>query len=493
MIIDGIKQMHKYKKGLLNFYRFLQNFNLSPLFNMISPNLNKKVTPNPIDETPIDTAEELKLLKNCEPKQALNTGTIPRNMPETFCVLPWLQLHLTSRGEHLPCCMSSRNEADLSRTNNDDLFHINDSDISEAMSSNNMKLLRNQLLQGKRPESCSACWKNESVGMLSHRQNMNQNFADSIEGILNQPDPTEWSHSMEFLDIQIGNKCNQACRMCDPLSSHKLMDEFFQINNQSDLTSFAKKERYHRLNWPSKEHGWENLRTKSSQLRMLKYWGGEPLINPKARDYIQYLSDAGYSKNIQFFINTNAHALKPEYLDLMSQFKQSEILVSIDGYRKVNEYIRYPSSWADIDDKFNTFNEWKKTSKGNVNLYFSITVQAMNILDIPNLVSYLKRTFNDTNVRPLPYFNILYSPHYYSAQILPTHIKKIAANNLENLKTPESNNMQIEFNRGIDSIVKFLFQDDLTQHIPEFKKVTEIYDRNRKQQLADYMPELLDL
>ena len=70
--------------------------------------------------------------------------------------------------------------------------------------------------------------------------------------------------------------------------------------------------------------------------------GGETLLIKEVGDILQYLIDAGVAENIFLMATTNGTVVKSPWLELTEKFQKLHLNVSIDGFDKYYEYIRYP-------------------------------------------------------------------------------------------------------------------------------------------------------
>jgi hypothetical protein len=87
----------------------------------------------------------------------------------------------------------------------------------------------------------------------------------------------------------------------------------------------------------------------------------------------------------------------------------------------------------------------------------------------------------------------LTGPAYFSIQALPEKLKAKAAKILSDYKIDAPRKSQAEaerFQGEINALVRFMMAQDRSDQYPEFVRVTEIYDRSRKQSLRELVPEL---
>ena len=154
-------------------------------------------------------------------------------------------------------------------------------------------------------------------------------------------------------------------------------------------------------------------------------------------------------------------------------------MLSIEGTGKHNEYIRYPSSWAEIKKNIKEF----KTLY-NVYLCINTVVQNLNILYINELIEYAYQ--NDI-------FMTLYlidHPDYLETFNLPKKILQEAYDKLKNIP-----NEKLTHTKNVEEIISIL-KERLNNHVVDEKKYTQFTemiksrDRYRNVHIKNYMPEL---
>ena len=93
---------------------------------------------------------------------------------KTFCMLPFMHIYGTAGGNLVPCCEAQ--EIPLNKKNET---------AQDSWNNENYRELRRALAKDERPERCSVCWQNEDSGIVSNRQQWEddnwEEFSDIIE------------------------------------------------------------------------------------------------------------------------------------------------------------------------------------------------------------------------------------------------------------------------------------------------------------------------
>ena len=350
-----------------------------------------------------------------------------RNNSETFCVLPWVHAATYTDGTALLCCVSSPNTG----------VNLNHSTINEAKNSDYFKEARLSLLNGEKFSGCNVCWREEEVGVKSHRNNENRLWDDLLtkelvdEIVRNTHDDGTIDNDLYTLDFRLGNTCNLACVMCRPQDSSKWLNEAKKLSNE--LETNAKWDWKHKstinlenFEWYKRQEFLEDFYESCSNMRLMIFAGGEPLLIKEHKEMIKEMVKRGHAGNIQVNYHTNATIYDPELMELWKHFKKVELFLSIDGIDKVTEYVRYPSKFSVIENNLRMYDD---NAPDNMSFKVLYTVQALNIFYLPEFADWLdSQNYKKIIVRKkhetIFHTGVLWGPNYLSTKILPAHVKE---------------------------------------------------------------------
>ena len=410
---------------------------------------------------------------------------------KAFCVLPWLHSFVNIGGEYQVCCTAEEFHDGITDANHK-IFNIKDKpSLDEVMNSDFMKQVRLDLLDGKMPNLCSRCIITEKHDGVSRRHLENQKYAEEIPKLIDmtKPDGTI-PLEIKSADYRLGNICNLQCRMCNPRSTVMWLKDWNLVKDGPELMDESRRQEYETYDWIDDNYLVEEFSKKIEKLDTLHFAGGEPLIAPRMHEMLQLCIDKGVAQNIMLTYNTNITKLPPKVLELWKHFKEVRLLCSIDGFGKVNEYIRMPTKWEVVDRNLRYLDEHAEEHK-ITEILLSTTVQAYNILNLNQLYDYLK-TFK--NVMKAPNLINLYSPHYLGTQILPQNVKEEASRRLQEVKNdllknlPEYKHYLLE---NIDQVLNYMNSRHMEDLLwPDFIKYNQKVDSVKGMQMKDYIPEL---
>lgn len=372
-------------------------------------------------------------------------------LPETFCVLPWINLSTDVNGSLRPCCKF----AQPSINNEYQLPNMKDGSLLELWNDVKFQNLRKSFLDGKKPTECSSCWNEEAAGLPSFRTEFAKH--KKIRIMNEQFEPIADSGPLS-LDLKLNNVCNLKCRICGPQASSTFLkehEERFNIKIED------------RNYWLSdKILGTENesvIKLWALKLRHLEITGGEPMASPENIKILEILIASERAHEITILLNTNGTLYNKKFINLLTKFKQVTISLSIDDIGPRLEYERYPTEWSIIQQNLEKFCQLRDLHP-NIWLTLCPTVSIFNVYYLPEYIKWA----NDLNIDR--YYNVLHYHPCYSIKNLPESIKELVR---EKLTDSEFIN-----------IINFLNLNS-EESLPEFiKRVTEL-DKYRQQSFTD--------
>lgn len=410
---------------------------------------------------------------------------------KAFCVLPWIHSFVNIGGEYQICCTAEEFHEGIPDANGKYLKIQDRPDLDLVMNSDYMKKLRLSLLDGEMPEPCTRCLITETHGGISRRHHENSRFESIAEELIDSTNRDGTIPvNIRSADYRLGNICNLQCRMCNPRSTVMWLKDWNEVKDSQESMTENYRTEYSNYNWIDDDHLIRELESKINDIEVLHFAGGEPLIAPRMTEMLQMCIDRKVAHKIMLTYNTNITRLPEKVLELWKNFKEVRLLCSIDGFGKVNEYIRMPSKWDVIDKNLNYLDDHAEEFK-ITEILLSATVQAYNVLNLDELYLYLQKF---KNIVQAPNLISLFSPDYLMTQVLPPHVKAIAAKRLEALKPDLEKRLPTYKHYLIDNIdetINFMTAKNLNTYLwSSFVEYNEKVDKKKGYHMADYIPEL---
>ena len=308
---------------------------------------------------------------------------------KTFCVAPWLSIHVDQHKKVSPCCLSKKFDFEFEET-------------KIYWKSEELNNLRKDLSTGIRNPKCERCWVVEDKGGQSLRQIYNQSIAPITTISLKDQIQDPKLENVQSFDLVLGNLCNLKCMMCTPELSSQLYAEMDL--NQSlkpyHNTDNLRSQKFY--NWPKERNFVDWCEQNLENSVHLKLTGGEPFIVPWVPDVLEGIPDE-QKKRCVLNITTNLTIMNKNLLDLFDKFKEVWLSVSCEGIHETFEYIRFGHRWNTFDNNLKQILDYK--ARVNINY----VIQAPSFLSIPKMVEYFDKLKLEIHGIPLnwpPHFHI---------------------------------------------------------------------------------------
>jgi MoaA/NifB/PqqE/SkfB family radical SAM enzyme len=363
---------------------------------------------------------------------------------KSFCIAPFVALKDNTRH----CCYMKN--FDNPYTN----FYTDPNSIK----------MRQQMLAGEKIDLCQRCYSYEEFGAASPRQGLTREWAYRLN--LKSYDDVVKNTKLIRYEIFLGNYCNLQCRMCDPSSSSQIDDEYVDLGLSQQRLGIVNQNHLDKVDL--------------DQVQQLHLTGGEPSINQDLYNFLKKCIDLN-KKDFEIFINTNGVSLTKEFVSLIKQFKNVRIAISIDGFDRVNQYIRWPTNWGKFKSNVQTLTE----SIAPQNYHFHTTLSIYNVSQLYQLYEFLD------HYHPTVLFNmdVLETPEHLQAWNFPN--KEVVLQNLNKIKTLNKYHYDQVFNSKINGIIQRIetCKIDLIM-LEKFFRFNDLLDQSRQVRLVDYIPEL---
>jgi len=389
---------------------------------------------------------------------------------EKFCVLPWVSLEASPIGTVRPCCLADDEIVD----HNNEKFSLMTANFKDIQNSTHMRSLRQQFLDGEKPQTCRKCWNEERSGRTSKRMHT----LNRLKHVIDDQDWTADAKPLMFMDLKLGNICNLKCRICGSWSSSQ-----FAAEELTQLRGDDKKNSYHYQMlqagaWPREnEKFWAEIDHILTDIRYIEFTGGEPFMIQEHFTMLQGLVDRGIAHQVEIHYNTNGTQYPESAPEIWRHFKTVEIAFSIDDLGSRFEYQRTNAVWTEVEANIERFKQLK-AEHSNIQLQCCSTVNIFNVRYIDELARWIAQQPFD-----FVYWNMMHDAWYFSIATLPDDAKIAIADHLNSADVPA------RFREEFDRIVDFMMKGASTDGNIMRMRIRDL-DRKREQNLATVEPEL---
>ena len=424
---------------------------------------------------------------------------------KTFCPYPWIHVMTQPTGTVSWCCVARDN------FKNDDgsMVDLNKGDRIESVWNNDhMRKIRKQMIEGEPVKGCNHCYDLEDMGFPSYRTNYIRDWfeysgkGEEIHDIIERSINNDYyvDEAPMYLDFRLGNMCNLKCRMCQPQNSSQINKEYVKLEKADPKSAQFIKDNFTWGQFAENITPWQDdpefLRQVEEWLpgvNKLYFTGGEPTIIERVYWIMEKCVELGIAKDIELVFNSNMTNIQKRFIDLVEQFKNVLMCISVDAYGHENEYIRGASHWKQVEKNL------RKYCASDVigTVLFSPVIQIYNILTITKLLDFCEELELEYGREVFVTFLICDYPTSLDFRNCPDNVRAVAVERLE--AWLEQSKVLVNRPENVQSIqatIKALKEnrkDNWRQELMTFHKYTELLDKTRSESMQDALPELWKL
>ena len=367
-----------------------------------------------------------------------------------------------------------------------------------------MSGVRQQFLDGHAPGMCKDCYSMEQHGKVSGRQRQllkvgirETMFEKTLAGSplrsdLDYSDQNQGHTSRTVSDWQIdlGNYCNSACVFCGPESSSRMATELLQLGiidkvvpgtwceDSELLAKFVK-----------------DLQA-CDHLHYLHFIGGETLITPGFEKILTALIDCGIAEKTTIGFTTNLTVWQDSIVDLLAQFNNVNLGMSIETFTHLNDYVRWPSNLNQVSAHLDHWIEVAK--KYNWLTQLRITPSILTLHDIHTVYEYAWQR----NIA-VESCNFIDRPEHMRISVLPPEQRVWARQNLSNwidqhqtantdtiVNTRDPSRAQDQIIQDAQSYLTYIDNaGDESHRLTDLIKYLKRLEHSRGNSIVTYLPE----
>jgi hypothetical protein len=367
-----------------------------------------------------------------------------------------------------------------------------------------MSAVRNDMLQGQPGTNCQRCQDMEQHHKVSGRQKqllktgvVVDNFDKSLRSstywsAFVQSNLTNGATDLVPIDWQInlGNYCNSGCVFCSPDYSSRLAQEFKKLKITSTDPG---------VNWSADLELVDQFVVSLSridQLAYLHFIGGETLITPAFKIILQKLIDAGINHRTRIGFTTNLTVWDADIVELLTQFEQVHLGMSIECLTTMNDYVRWPSQ---IDSVKKVLAQWILVGQQH-SWYLSLrtTPTALTVAHLLGLYDFA--TQQNIGIESC---NFLHNPNFLRMSVLPWEQRlaiadqiqswidqQAVATSVQTINFRDPNQLRLQNVQDAASYVDYLrTAPDETHLLPDLVNYLKLLESSRNNSVLDYAPE----
>jgi len=414
---------------------------------------------------------------------------------KTFCPLPWNHISVRPSGVGRVCCEGLEI---LKDDQGQKAWWKKARSLYSYLNTKDYRKIRKQMLKGERPNHCIHCFNQEDHGVQSIRLQFIDQYQLEIEEMINSTnkDGSIGNPKINYIDMALGNKCNLKCRMCSPWVSYLIGEDWKKMGRAYDERGGK---RIFEDKWYASPNTLQMIREALPHIQAIFTTGGEPMLIEEHLRILEMIIKEGHAHHILLRYNSNQTVIPEKIVKLWKHFQKVAFNCSVEAFGALNDYIRYPSRWGKLEKNI-YFLDCLSYENKNIEIYIHSTLQAYNVIKIPELLNYLRHASFKSLCR-FPYFIWVKVPEWLTPTLFPKEMRyEIADKILESVEEHESFFLNYNpFHRDwsckrIKILKEFceMIRNDSSQekYLNQFIEETKKHDELRKQSILDVLPEL---
>ena len=331
-----------------------------------------------------------------------------------FCNVPWTNAHIYWDGSYGVCC-SEKNPPH----NDSKKYNIKNITVVDWYNTTPMQQFRKNIQSTTPISACQGCYYEEQHGYESRR--IKENFKSVIfteqafdRSYQQSPYYTEFERAdatttKQPIDwhIDLGNECNLACKMCVPSASSVISNQYMKWQLIDESAN---------RNWTQDATSWNNFTDSIlavPNLNRLHFMGGEPLLNKRFIELLDFLID-NKRTTISISFVSNGTLINPALIEKLKHFRTFDIEISLESISNNNDYIRQGSRVQDTMKNI----MWLKEQQSD---QFHLVMRSVpQLLNVNNYDQYIQWAWeNQLPIQGIPLIN----PDYLQVSVLPVRLR----------------------------------------------------------------------
>jgi hypothetical protein len=240
--------------------------------------------------------------------------------------------------------------------------------------------------------------------------------------------------------------------------------------------------------------------TSSPNLQYLHFIGGETVITPGFKKILSALVAADLAKNITIGFTTNLTVWSESVVELLTQFQQVHLGMSIETLTPVNDYVRYPSQHVQTQE---LLDRW--TTLGHKHgwlIQLRTTPTCLTVHELTTVYDYAWQ--HSTAVESC---NFIDRPEFFRISVLPKHQRESAVETLQSwidahpvdvrdqiINTRDPNLAQQQIVQDAQSYLNYLESAaDESNRLPDLVVYLKRLEASRGNSILTYLPQYEDL
>jgi len=303
------------------------------------------------------------------------------------------------------------------------------------------------------------------------------------------------------IELKLSNLCNLQCRMCHPVDSSSwvknwpLVEDLMRKNSRG-IYETAKEQNLLKnplvSAFKDDKRWWEDFEKIKDSLEIVKFVGGEPLIDPLHYKVLDLLKKRASEIKLEYSSNLTFLSFKgTSILDYWKDFKGVWLYVSVDGLGDLYNYIRTGAKFSQVEANLDSIVQDKNVCFEQIGVV--CTIQAYNTFQLPEIMDYFSKRGIYFHSNRVSY------PAFLNSHVLPKNLRDQATESIleyrEKLhkERPFEKKVIRNLSRHIQDHVNHLNGRDCSHLLPDLVDYTKRMDQITGTNILSVVPEFESL
>jgi MoaA/NifB/PqqE/SkfB family radical SAM enzyme len=315
---------------------------------------------------------------------------------------------------------------------------IHQDSLQDIWNSQTLIDMRKSMLDGRKHASCEKCYAEEKIGKESIRQCSNLDWSlklgvKEIERLTRESILKDGKahFSPYYLNLRLGSQCNLRCRMCFPVSSSGIFAEYKSLIDEGEpFPEIFKNDpvlKNQNLNdsWLDDLQFDSNLEEAIPFIKEIYFTGGEPMLGKNLSKVLQKIVNSGHAHKIDLKFHTNTTIWNEEVMSRLPRFKSVIINCSIDGVGAVDEYVRFPTKFSNVEAVFERYLAFSEIHPA-IEVKVACSVSVLNVFDLSMLAEWYSQKSSRSGRLTELKFSLVHEPDFLNLKMLPEFLRRDA-------------------------------------------------------------------
>ena len=381
---------------------------------------------------------------------------------DTMCYKTWNDIIISLPKKTVSWCCKTNLTAQQTKETTFDLEILNTNGIDFLFNHPILQKRKNDLATGVRCPDCHVCWESEDRSGQSHRTLYTKTYESKHSGEFDIDTPAT------FIELELTNKCNQACVYCGPLLSSRWQKELKQRHPDTE------DEIFHKVMELFTEYF--NTKLTDAPYINISLLGGEPFFTDHMYIFLEYLSKLHVNSEQEITVTITTGMSFPKqkldkFIELIGRTPNIIYIMQLSGEAigRKTELIRWGLDFENWNINLDMFlTEAKRLD--NLVIGFGCAHSSLSLPYFKEFLMYINTKLIEHEYKSDVWFHVNYieDPQYLSISMLDSHHADAVTEQIEYMENEMINLYQKdEYITMLKSLRKQILNANVT---PEMKQ-----------------------